>query len=217
MPEILDYLAEESGFLARRGSSWYWMADAYPAQDVSLDGGEADNVLVLDLETESAIGEVDRESSITTVHEGAIYQVQGVTWRVERFDHANRRAYVKPVDTDYFTEAQADTEVRVLRLEERAERRREEHPIADPWRPGTSGEVDDALPELPPERKRFPGGGRDARPPLGRHRHHDLGRRRAGGRRDRLVVVSALLLLRGHVRGGGAGRRWRRRSGSIDR
>lgn len=122
VPEILDYLAEESGFLHRRDETWYWMADAYPAQDVSLAGGDIDNVLILEMGTERAIGETDRESSITTVHEGAIYQVQGVTWRVERFDYANRRAYVTEVESDYYTDAQTDTEVRVLRLEERVGR-----------------------------------------------------------------------------------------------
>ena len=124
VPEILDYLSDESGFLHRRGTTWYWMADAYPAQDVSLAGGDIDNVLILEQGTERAIGETDRESSITTVHEGAIYQVQGVTWRVERFDYKNRRAYVREVESDYYTDAQTDTEVRVLRLEERSRRDR---------------------------------------------------------------------------------------------
>jgi len=72
---ILDYLAEESKLLVRRetpsGSTWYWAADAYPAQDVSLAGNEPDNVLVFD-ENQRAIGEMDRESSITSVYEGAI-------------------------------------------------------------------------------------------------------------------------------------------------
>ena len=126
VPEILDYLGEESGFLHRRDDAWYWMADAYPAQDVSLAGGDIDNVLILEMGTERAIGETDRESSITTVHEGAIYQVQGVTWRVERFDYSNRRAYVTEVESDYYTDAQTDTEVRVLRLEEEARRSRSE-------------------------------------------------------------------------------------------
>jgi DEAD/DEAH box helicase domain-containing protein len=67
------------------------MADAYPAQDVSLAGSEPDNVLVFDAENE-AIGEIDREGSITAVHEGAIYQVEGETYKVERFDYENRRA-----------------------------------------------------------------------------------------------------------------------------
>ncbi len=122
VPGILDYLAEESALLHRRDDTWYWMADAYPAQDVTLFGNEPDNVLVLDAETDKAIGEIDREGSITTVHEGAIYQVEGETWKVERFDYENRRAYAREVKTDYFTEAETDTEVRVLRLEEKLAR-----------------------------------------------------------------------------------------------
>ncbi len=121
---ILDYLTEESRLLHRKDGTWYWMADAYPAQDVSLGGGAPDNVLVLDAETKLAIGEIDRAGSITSVHEGAIYQVEGETWIVERFDYENRRAYAKRVDSDYFTEAEVDTDVRVLRLEAREMRAR---------------------------------------------------------------------------------------------
>jgi DEAD/DEAH box helicase domain-containing protein len=120
---VLDYLAEESKLLVKRKegarAQWYWIADAYPAQDVSLAGNEPDNVLVFD-EDEQAIGEVDRASSLTAVHEGAIYQVEGETYKIEKFDYANRRAYARKLASDYFTEAETDTEVRVLRLEERA-------------------------------------------------------------------------------------------------
>ena len=133
--EVLDYLAEESGLLHKRAGRWFWMADAYPAQDVSLDSGEPDNVLILDVETEKAVGEIDRESSITTVHEGAIYQVEGETWIVERYDYANRRAYVRLVETDYFTEAETNTEVRVLRLELCKQRTRDVAPVTDPVLP----------------------------------------------------------------------------------
>jgi DEAD/DEAH box helicase domain-containing protein len=134
LPEILDYLSEGAGLLhkredplrpvehGRRPSTWYWMADAYPAQNVSLAGGEPDNVLVLDADTGKALGEVDRAGSIVTVHEGAIYQVEGETWKIERFDYKNRRAYARAVESDYFTDAQTETEVRVLRLEERRSR-----------------------------------------------------------------------------------------------
>ncbi|MFN0008946.1 MAG: DEAD/DEAH box helicase [Planctomycetota bacterium] len=123
---VLDYLAEESRFLSRRGDAWYWMADAYPAQDVSLDGEEPDNVLILDADTKKAVGEIDRAGALTSVHDGAIYQVEGETWIVERFDHKNRRAYVRAVETDYFTEAEVDTELRVLRREALRERSRQD-------------------------------------------------------------------------------------------
>ena len=121
---VLDYLAEESRLLMKRGGAWWWMADSYPAQDVSLGGQDPDNVLILDAATKKAIGEIDRASSITTVHNGAIYQVEGETWKVEQFDYHNRRAYLRQVDSDYFTEAEVDVSLRVLRLEERTRRAR---------------------------------------------------------------------------------------------
>jgi DEAD/DEAH box helicase domain-containing protein len=122
VPAILDYLAEESQLLQKKDRTWYWIADAYPAHHVSLSGNEPDNVLVLDAETDKAIGEIDREGSLTAVHDGAIYQVEGRTWKIERFDYANRRAYAREVDTDYYTEAETDTDLRVLRLEQCAAR-----------------------------------------------------------------------------------------------
>jgi DEAD/DEAH box helicase domain-containing protein len=124
LPGILDYLAEESKLLVKRAGAWHWMADAYPAQDVSLAGGEPDNVLVLDVETKKAIGEVDRAGSLTSVHPGAIYQVEGEIWKIESFDYKNRRAHARSVESDYFTEAETDSDLRVLSLERSAQRRR---------------------------------------------------------------------------------------------
>ena len=60
-------------------------------------------------------------------------QVEGEIWKVERFDYENRRAYVRAVESDYFTEAEVDVAVRVLRLEERARRSRLEAPVAHPF------------------------------------------------------------------------------------
>ena len=168
--DVLDYLAEESGFLLFKDRAWYWMADSYPAQNVSLAGGEPDNVLVLELDpqhagagtehfappeaTQRAIGEVDRQAALTSVHEGAIYQVQGETWRIERFDYENRRAWARRVDSDYFTDAQTDTEVRVLRLERHSTRSRDAAPVANPWRPSVSG----AMPPIEARRTGAPTG-----------------------------------------------------------
>ncbi len=136
---ILDYLAEEARLVLRRDDTWHWMADAYPAQDVTLGGDDPDNVLVLDADTKKAIGEIDRAASITTVHEGAIYQVQGETWKIERFDYENRRAYARRVESDYFTEAELDVAVRVLRLEEQRMRTRAAAPVERPQIPIDQG------------------------------------------------------------------------------
>jgi DEAD/DEAH box helicase domain-containing protein len=118
---ILDYLAHEARVLHDDGQRYHWMAETYPAEEVSLDAADIDNVVVVDAERKTVLGELDRPSSITQVHKGAIYGHQGRQFLVEEFDHAGRRAYVREVLTDYYTEAETETEVRVLHLDETRE------------------------------------------------------------------------------------------------
>jgi len=62
------------------------------------------------------IGEVDFSSALTTVHEKAIYLHDGEQYHVEHLDFKERRAYVKRVDVDYYTDAIRYTQVRVLEV-----------------------------------------------------------------------------------------------------
>ncbi len=64
------------------------------------------------------IGEVDFSSALTTVHPKAIYLHQGQQYHVERLDFDERKAYVRPVDVDYYTDAIRYTQVRVLEIAE---------------------------------------------------------------------------------------------------
>ncbi len=64
------------------------------------------------------IGEVDFSSALTTVHPKAIYIHQGQQYHVERLDFEQRKAYVKRVNVDYFTDAIRYTQVRVLEIAE---------------------------------------------------------------------------------------------------
>jgi hypothetical protein len=64
------------------------------------------------------IGEVDFSSALTTVHPRAIYIHQGLQYHVEHLDFERRKAYVKPVNVDYFTDAIRYTQVRVLEVAE---------------------------------------------------------------------------------------------------
>ena len=64
------------------------------------------------------IGEVDFSSALTTVHPKAIYIHQGQQYHVEHLDFEKRKAYVRPVNVDYFTDAIRYTQVRVLEVAE---------------------------------------------------------------------------------------------------
>jgi DEAD/DEAH box helicase domain-containing protein len=62
------------------------------------------------------IGEVDFVSALATVHEKAIYLHGGQQYHVEHLDFKERKAYVKQVDVDYYTDAIRYTQVRVLEI-----------------------------------------------------------------------------------------------------
>jgi len=61
---------------------------------------------------------VDFSSALTSVHPKAIYIHQGQQYHVERLDFGQRKAYVKRVDVDYFTDAIRYTQVGVLEIAE---------------------------------------------------------------------------------------------------
>jgi DEAD/DEAH box helicase domain-containing protein len=118
--EILEHLTQE-GLLRHTGGRYYWVSDAYPAHDVSLRAGPGENFVVLERVSGGTrvLGEVDRPSAPTRIHEQAIYLHAGRTYQVEELDYENRKAFVRAVDVDYYTEAEMDSRLRVLRIEER--------------------------------------------------------------------------------------------------
>ncbi len=119
--EVLAFLAEDLQVLLEQGGRFHYAAETYPAQGVSLAAADMDNVVIQDVESRTVLAEIDRPAAITEVHQGAIYGHQGETWLVERFDYQDRRAFVRRVDADYYTEADTETEVRVLRVDQTEE------------------------------------------------------------------------------------------------
>jgi DEAD/DEAH box helicase domain-containing protein len=120
LPELCDRLAE-AGFLHRAGDHWHWTQQAYPADTVSLRSVTSDNFVIVDITgTPEVIGEVDFSSALTTVHPKAIYLHQGEQFHVERMDFDERKAYVKRVNADYYTDAIRYTQVRVLEIADQA-------------------------------------------------------------------------------------------------
>jgi DEAD/DEAH box helicase domain-containing protein len=112
--DALASFAAPGGPLHRSGGRYHWCDTSFPADSVSLDGMDVDNVAIYDVEARVVLAEVDRASSPFFVHEGAIYGHQGDTYFVDRFDWDGRRAYVRKVECDYYTEAEAEVEVRTV-------------------------------------------------------------------------------------------------------
>lgn len=111
LPELCAFL-EDTGFLHRSGDNYHWTSEAYPADAVSLRAVTSDNFVIIDTTHEArVIGETDFPSALTTLHEKAIYIHEGRQHHVEKFDYDQRKAYVKQVDVDYFTDAISSTQV----------------------------------------------------------------------------------------------------------
>jgi len=106
---------EELGLLHHSAGAWHWTSDTYPADAISLRAVTSDNFVVID-ETAApqVIAEVDFPSALTTLHEKAIYLHEARQYQVERFDYQGRKAYVRRVECDYFTDAIDYSQVKVL-------------------------------------------------------------------------------------------------------
>jgi DEAD/DEAH box helicase domain-containing protein len=117
LEDLLEFLAEER-VLHRAGDRWHWMAQAFPANNVSLRSASQENVVIIDVtEGHKVIGEVDRFSAPTLVHEEAIYIHEGVQYQVEKFDYPEKKAYVRQVNVDYFTDANLAVDLKVLHVD----------------------------------------------------------------------------------------------------
>ena len=112
--EVLGVLAEE-GFVHRSDDEWHWTSESYPADAVSLRSVSSDNFVVVDTtHGERVIGETDFTSGPATLHEKAIYIVEGALYQVERLDFDGRKAFVRAVECDYYTDAITYTRVTIL-------------------------------------------------------------------------------------------------------
>ncbi len=105
--DLLAFLAEESHVRQAGDGRWYWSSENFPASAVSLRTAAQENVVIIDTTPDRprVIGEVDLFSAQTLVHEDAIYLHESAQFHVDRLDWDERKAYVRRVDVDHYTQA----------------------------------------------------------------------------------------------------------------
>jgi len=124
LDEILEFLTEER-VLHQNGSKWYWMRDSFPAHNISLRSASQENIVIIDQTNIAAvkvIGEMDRFSAMTLLHEEAIYLHQGIQFQVEKLDWEEKKAFVREVDVDYFTDANLAVQLKVLEMDKQRQK-----------------------------------------------------------------------------------------------
>jgi DEAD/DEAH box helicase domain-containing protein len=90
---------------------WYHAAGETPQHEFSLRDTVDANVIIEDIATGEAIGEVNRLDAPPILHPEAIYLHHGETYRVQELDLERNLARVQKVDVDYYTNPKGGTDV----------------------------------------------------------------------------------------------------------
>ncbi len=106
--DLLAFLAEEGHVRQADDGRWYWASENFPASEISLRVAAPENVVIIDTggDRPRVLGEVDLFSARTLVHENAIYLHESRQFHVDRLDWDERKAYVRPVDVEHYTQAE---------------------------------------------------------------------------------------------------------------
>jgi len=112
MQAFLDLLAK-SGELHQQADRYFWMADQYPAAEISLRNATPDQVTLIlrGAYKQETIGQVDLNSAYWMVHPDAVYLHEGTSYLVEELDLDTGVAYLRQVAIDYYTQAKKETQV----------------------------------------------------------------------------------------------------------
>ncbi|WP_207391403.1 DEAD/DEAH box helicase [Streptomonospora litoralis] len=112
--DVLDDLVER-GLLRRRPRGWFWTRRDRASALADLRGSGGPPVQIVDAASGQLMGTVDEAAAHGTVHDGAVYLHQGLTYVVDELDLEESVALVHAEAPDYSTWARDTTEVEVLR------------------------------------------------------------------------------------------------------
>lgn len=114
--ELLEYLTEQ-GLLLHVGGRYHWMAEEFPQAGISLRSACDQNFVIIDISNPAhrrVLGEMDRFTVPMLLHQYAIYLHEGQQYQVEELDFDDKKAYVRAVSVDYYTDADLSTSMKVL-------------------------------------------------------------------------------------------------------
>jgi DEAD/DEAH box helicase domain-containing protein len=79
-----------------------------------LRSGEIDSFTVVDAETGTVLGNVERSRAYSTIHDGAVYLHLGEQYLVKRLDVDARAALVTRANVDWYTQAKKETQTSIV-------------------------------------------------------------------------------------------------------
>jgi DEAD/DEAH box helicase domain-containing protein len=108
--------------LKQTKGGYVWAGKDYPAGRFGLRSTTADTFAVVEAQSGTVLGIVERERAYSTVHEGAVYLHLGESYLVREVDLQARAALVTQYGGDYYTQAKKETNTAIeeaLRSERR--------------------------------------------------------------------------------------------------
>ncbi len=116
--QIMDFLSQER-LVQKSGAKYHYTSDIYPASEVSLRTASPENFVIMDeSDNGRVIGEIDYFSAPELVHPEAIYLHQSKRFQVRNLDWEGKRAYVIPVDVEYYTDAESKVVIKILHVDQ---------------------------------------------------------------------------------------------------
>lgn len=118
--ELLDYLEEEH-IVHHVGGRYHWMAEDFPASEISLRSAASENFVIIDITDPThhrVIGEMDRYTVPMLLHENAIYMHEAQQYQVEKLDFEACKAFIRRVDVGYYTDADLNVSLSLLDVEQ---------------------------------------------------------------------------------------------------
>ncbi len=114
---ILEYF-EQQRMARHTGGAWHWSSDSFPAESVGLRTSTAQNFVIHNTgDNNRVLGEIDYDSAQELIHPQAIYMHQGRTFYVDQLDWERRKAYVREVKADYYTDAVPKSDLTVMHVD----------------------------------------------------------------------------------------------------
>ena len=115
---LVEYL-EQQQTVRRSGRLYHWSSDSFPAEGVSLRSATPQNFIVHNQSDGGRVlAEVDYDSAQELIHPHAIYMHQGRTFYVDELDWERRKAFVRAVRADYYTDAITKSDLFVLHVDQ---------------------------------------------------------------------------------------------------
>lgn len=114
--QFLEYLSENN-ILRHVDGKYYWMEEELPSGEISLRSAKTENFVIIDISDPAhhrVVGEMDRFTVPMLLHENAIYMHDARMYQVEKLDLDTCKAYIRAVDTDYYTDADLNVSLHIL-------------------------------------------------------------------------------------------------------